>query len=468
MDQEILHSVQSHAQELYDLSLKVWNYAEVGLQERNSWKVLADYLARHGFSIENPVGEMPTAFCARWGTKGPTIGFLGEYDALSGLSQKVASKREPLVEGAPGHGCGHNLLGVGSLGAALALKEYLESKNIEGTVVYYGCPAEETLIGKVFMARDGLFNNLDAAITWHPTDLNTVQMGSSNGVNSAKFRFYGKTAHAAGDPYNGRSALDAVELMNVGANYLREHVIPDARIHYVITNGGGQPNVVPADAEVWYFVRAPRRRQVEEIYERLQDVAKGAAIMTGTTFEVRLLAGCYDFLPNETLATLALDCLKEVGAPAFSDEEMAFAKAIADTIDKDHKTATLKTMNAPEELFSQVMNTTIVDPLDKGKVLPSSTDVGDVSWITPTVQLNVAAWPIGTPGHSWQVAACSGHSLGQKSVLTAAQAMALTGLRLIADPSLIRKAREEFQKKVDGEEYKCPIPKGQKPPFDQF
>jgi len=466
--ERITTSVDRISKELEALSLKVWGFAEIGLREEKSWKVLAEYLYGRGFLIKNPVGDMPTAFIAEWGRGKPIIGFLGEYDALAGLSQEPIPQRKPLVEGAPGHGCGHNLLGVGALGAALALKSFLEKEGLAGTIRYYGCPAEETLVGKVFMARSGVFNDLDVAITWHPGDLNTVQLGSSNGVNSARFQFYGKTAHAAGDPHNGRSALDAVELMNVGANYLREHIIPDARMHYVITDGGGQPNVVPAKAGVWYYVRAPRRSQVEEIYARLMDVAKGAALMTGTTFEAELLAGCYDVLPNETLAFLALECFKEVGAPRFGPDEMAFAEAIAQCTDRSPRLESLRAMNAPKDLLTQLVNTTIVDPLDKGRVMPGSTDVGDVSWIVPTVQLSAATWPIGTPGHSWQVAACSGHSLGQIGMLTAAKVMALVGARLCQDPSRLAQAREEFDERLSGEKYRSPIPEGQMPPFNQF
>lgn len=454
--------------DLVTLSNEVWRFAEVGLQEGESARVQADYLAKQGFSVKTGSGGMPTAFVAEWGSGKPVIGFLGEYDALAGLSQDVSPTKKPVTEGAPGHGCGHNLLGAGALGAAVALKRYLEESGKPGTVRYYGCPAEETLVGKVFMARDGVFNDLDAAITWHPGSLNSVQVGSSNGVNSAKFIFHGKTAHAAGDPFNGRSALDAVELMNVGANYLREHVIPDARLHYVITEGGGQPNVVPARAQVWYYVRAPRRAQVEEIYDRLMDVAKGAALMTGTSFEVDFLAGCYDVLPNETLARVAMEELKEVGAPKWSSEDHEFAAELAKSLDRRQIEAGLKSMNAPAELFSQTLNTTVVEPLDRGKVMPGSTDVGDVSWIVPTVQVSAACWPLGTPGHSWQVTACSGHSIGEKGMLAAASVMARTAVRLLKDPSLIQRAKAEFSSQVKGQEYRSPLPSGLEPPLGQF
>ncbi len=447
-------------EETVAVSLDVWKFAELGLEEEKSARAHARFLADKGFRVTEGAGGLRTALIAEWGHGKPVIGFLGEYDALPGLSQAVSTEQSPLVQGGPGHGCGHNLLGAGAVAAAVALKEYLAKRGGEGTVRYYGCPAEETLIGKVFMATDGVFSDLDAAITWHPGDINTVAMGSSNAVNSARFVFHGRTAHAAGDPHNGRSALDAVELMNVGANYLREHVIPDARIHYVITDGGGQPNVVPARAEVWYYVRAPRRNQVEEVYARLLDVAKGAALMTGTAFDVVFLSGCYDVLPNETLGQAAMAWLRQVGAPAFDERDMEFARKIAATVEPRQKEQYLERVNAPQELYEQVMNTTVVEPLDKGKVLPASTDVGDVSWITPTLQVYTACWPIGVPGHSWQVTACSGHPLGQKGMLVASKVMALTAVDLVEKPELLAQAREEFVRRTKGREYKSPLPEG--------
>lgn len=454
--------------DLSELSYKVWEYAEVGLQEHKSSAAESEYLVKHGFTIQPNIGGMPSAFVAEWGTGKPVFGFLGEFDALAGLSQEVSPEKKPLVPGAPGHGCGHNLLGVGAIGAAIALKEYLQENNLSGTVRYYGCPAEETLCGKVFMAKAGVFDDLEVAITWHGGDLNTVQMGSSNGVNSAKFTFLGKTAHAAGDPHNGRSALDAVELMNIGANYLREHVISQARIHYVITEGGGQPNVVPARAQVWYYVRAPHRSQVVEIYDRLMDVARGAALMTGTTFEVELLAGCYDLLPNYTLANIALEQFREVGGPVLSPEEKAFALRLSESIDKKQKVEALKAMDAPKEVFEQVVNTTVIEPLDKGKAMAGSTDVGDVSWIVPTVQVSAACWPLGTPGHSWQITACSGHSLGMKGTVVAAKTMARTAVVLANDPEAMKRVWSEFRERLGEDKYVSPIPDGVEPPLGQF
>lgn len=467
---DVISFLDQKAQELFQISDAIWDYAELGFKEYKSSKIQADYLEQNGFSVERGVGGIPTAFVAQWGEGRPYIGFLGEYDALAGISQEVLPERKARVEGAPGHGCGHNLLGTAALGAALAVKEALAQMKVPGTVRYYGCPAEELLAGKVYMARAGLFDDLDVAITWHPGSLNTVRLGTGTAMNSARFRFSGKTAHAAGDPHNGRSALDAVELMNVGANYLREHVINQARIHYVITNGGGQPNVVPADAEVWYYVRAPHRNQVEEIYDRLVDVAKGAALMTGTTFEIKFLTGCYEVLINDVLADVMWRSLQKVGAPKFDEKDMEFAKKLSETFDKSVVDNLRK--NPPftehEELKTQILNTTLVPPHGKGRSGGGSTDVGDVSWIVPTVQMSAATVPIGCPGHSWQNVASSGSSIGRKGMLVAAKTMALCALDLIEHPEEIKKAKDEFNEKTKDSPYKCPFPKEQELPLDQF
>ena len=292
-------SISRRADALTELSLKIWHFAEAGFLEIESAKAQIEYLKNEGFTVKAPVSGMPSAFVAEYGSGKPIIGYLGEYDALPRLSQEPCGlSKKPLTEGAPGHGCGHNMLGVAALGAALMLKDAIEAGKVKGTVRYYGCPAEELLAGKVFMARDGLFNDLDACLTWHPFAMNAVSTGSSQALNSVKFHFHGRTAHAAGDPHNGRSALDAVELMNVGVNYLREHVPTDTRIHYVTTYGGGEPNIVPDEATVWYYVRAPKRDQVDPVYQRVIACAEGAAKMTDTTFTIEFISGCYDTKNN--------------------------------------------------------------------------------------------------------------------------------------------------------------------------
>ena len=464
---DIIAFLDQKAAELFHIAEEVWDFAEVGFQEVKSSKLQADYLEANGFTVKRGVGGVPTAFVAEWGRGRPYIGYLGEFDALAGVSQALSPERQPRVEGAPGHGCGHNVLGTGALGAALALAHALEESKTPGTVRYYGCPAEELLAGKVYMARAGVFDDLDVAITWHGGSTNTVRLGSGNAMNSVKFSFHGKTAHAAGDPHNGRSALDGVELMNIAANYLREHVINAARLHYVITEGGGQPNVVPAEAEVWYFVRAPHRNEVEEIYARLVDCAKGAALMTGTTFDIKLLTGCYEVRLNEALAEVMWRSLQKVGAPKFDEKDVAFAKKLAESFDAANLEQMMRT---PEfkELKGQVLNTTLVPPSGKGRSGGGSTDVGDVSWIVPTVQMSAATVPLGCPGHSWQNCASSGSPAAGKAMLVAAKTMALCGFDLVEHPLEIKRAKAEFDETAKDAPYKCPFPEGRELPLNEF
>ncbi|MCR6669632.1 MAG: amidohydrolase, partial [archaeon YNP-WB-040] len=340
--------IEENKDKIIFLSDKIWEYAELGLEEYNSSKLLADTLEEYGFKVKRGIAGMPTAFVAEWGSGKPVIGILGEYDALAGLSQKRVPWREPLVEGAPGHGCGHNIFGAATAAGAIALKIAMEKCKMEGTIKYFGCPAEETLIGKVFMAREGVFEGLDFAINYHPSSFNTVSLGSTNAMNSARFHFYGRASHAGGSPEAGRSALDAVELMNVGVNYLREHVIQDARIHYIIEKGGDQPNIVPPYARSWYYVRAPEREQVEEIYNWILDIAKGAALMTQTQYKVEFITGCYNMIQNKTLAMTCLKVMREIGAPKFSKEDYEFAKKIHETISPEQKRNALKRMKIPD------------------------------------------------------------------------------------------------------------------------
>jgi len=451
--------IDDNSSDLIGLSQQIWEFAETGLNEEKSSALLAEYLEDEGFSIEKGVGNMPTAFMATWGEGKPIIGFLGEYDALPGLSQKAGvPTKDPVEEDGPGHGCGHCLLGVGSVGAAVALKREMQAQDLEGTVRFYGCPAEETLIGKVFMAKAGVFDDLDAAITWHPMWLNATWNGSSLAMNSVRFRFTGRTAHAAAAPDLGISALDAVELMNTGVNFLREHVTSEARIHYVITNGGGEPNVVPALAEVWYYVRAPRRKDVEAIYQRIMEIAEGAAKMTRAKLEVKFQVGCYQYLPNKVVSRVLDESLKEVGPPDFDDEDREFAEALSKSFTQDEKEAVLRANNVPPELHDLTLHEDVVPPYDVGKILPGSTDVGDVSWIAPTAQITTACWINGTAAHSWQVTAAVGMSIGHKGMLTAAKAMALAGYKLNTNPELIKEAAASFNEDTDGRPYESPLP----------
>jgi len=460
--------IDDNAATLSSLSDRIWELAEVGLQEHKSAAAQEEFLRAEGFAIDSGVAGMPSAFVATWGQGRPVIGFLGEYDALPGISQKPKPTKEPLREGAPGHGCGHNLLGVGALAAAIALKREMAAGGLAGTVRYYGCPAEETLVGKVFMAREGAFGDVDAAITWHPSSLNAAWNSSSNAMNSVKFTFHGRTAHAAGDPHNGRSALDAVELMNIGANYLREHIIEKARLHYVITDGGGEPNVVPAHAEVWYYVRAPERAQVEHIYDWILDIAKGAALMTGTSFDLRMLAACYNYLPSLTINRLMHEHMEALGAPQWTQEELEFARQMGQSFAPGQREAALKAARVPKDVYGQLINETILPWREDEPPMAGSTDVGDVSWVTPTGQFGTACGVLGQPGHSWQVTACSGMSIGHKGMLFAAKAMALAGLDLMTDPAALQAARDEWAAATSEQPYQCPLPAGLQPPLDQL
>ncbi len=331
-DAHVLAYLNGRRDELFSLARDIWGHPELGFKETYASDALARAFAEAGFLVRKPVADIPTAFVAEWGSGTPVIGVLGEYDALPGLSQKVSTVREPVVDGGPGHGCGHNLLGVAGFGAALAAKAAMESSGLKGTIRYFGCPAEETLMGKVFMARDGVFDGLDVALTWHPMYANTVWAAASTALNSFKLSFHGRSAHAAGAPEAGRSALDAVVLTEVGVNFLREHMSSEYRIHCVITHGGEAPNIVPAFAQSWYYVRAPNRSQVEEMYQRVLNVARGAALMTDTTLEVKLVAACYDFLSNETVEKVLLNNMRKVGAPSFDDSDLRFARQLQTTL----------------------------------------------------------------------------------------------------------------------------------------
>lgn len=469
LQQAALDFLDDRDEQLSFLARQIWDRPEIALQERFASSLLADELAAAGFTVERGVGGLPTAFVASWGRGAPLIGILGEYDALPGLSQRLTTERSSIESGGPGHGCGHNLFGVASLGAALALKSLMEERGVAGTVRFYGCPAEETLVGKTFMARAGVFDDLDAALAWHPGDINSAVPASSLAMNSFRVNFHGVASHAAVDPHNGRSALDGVMLMDVGVNYLREHVIPEARIHSVITSGGQAPNVVPAYAQIWYYVRAPHRHQVEAIYARMLDIAKGAALMSGTSYDVEFVTGCYDLLPNNTLSQLLLDNLRAAGPQSFTDEERAFARQLQATF-------TPGTVEHAVALTQQVVSSRL-DPAAAGEplwgeilpysehppVLPGSTEVGDVSWITPTAQLTTCCWPLGTPAHSWQVVASSGSSIGFKGMQLAAKALALTGLDLLTRPDALAAARAEFTRRKAGRAYVSPLPEGATP-----
>ncbi len=437
---------------LNDVCQKIWAHPETAFREYKACEWIAEALKNAGYQVETGAGGVPTAIKASWGSGKPIIGLLAEYDALPGLSQKVVTYKEPAEEGASGHGCGHNLMATATLGAALGIKEEMKAKNLPGTIIYYGCPAEEVLTGKVFMARGGVFEGLDCSISFHPNRINRVTKGSGLALNSAKFHFTGVTAHAGGDPHNGRSALDAVELTNVGANYLREHVPTDVRIHYVITEGGVAPNIVPDKATVWYYVRSKQREEVETVYKRLIKVAEGAAHMTETKLNIEFLGGCYADLKNDVLSKLIHQCMEEIPQEQWTDEEIAFAEAINQTM-ADQRAKTIKNYDLPTDAQLHTGQLPILTENGSG-----STDVADVTRIAPGISFGTACEPLGVPGHSWQIAAAAGHPIGFKGAIYAAKCMALWTLKLMDNPEIVQAAWDEFNKCTAGKPYVCPIP----------
>jgi aminobenzoyl-glutamate utilization protein B len=459
--------IDEHDDRLIDAGQRIWETPELGLHEEESAQILIDELTEAGFEVESGVGDMPTAFVATYGEGAPKIGILGEYDALPGLSQHVSAERDPIEPGEPGHGCGHNLFGTAGVGAAIGIKEQIEAGDLDGTIVFFGCPAEETLVGKTYMARAGAFDDLDASVTWHPSHLSTPRKGRSNALNSLTFTFEGLSSHSAGAPEAGRSALDAVELMNTGVEFMREHVSDDARLHYAITDGGNAPNVVPDTATVWYYVRAPDREEVERNTEWLRDVAEGAALMTQTEVEERFLTGCYDYRANDVVTEVIWENMAALGAIDYDDEDYAFAADLKETVDEDSIESSLEDL--PEEAYEAVRDEPLypepIETYDEDVMSHGSTEVSDVSWITPTGQFQAATWAVGTPGHSWQAVAANG-DFGLKGMLYAAKVIAGTVYDLFDDPDTLAAAREEFDEEIGDDAYETPLPEDAEPPFD--
>ncbi|MCB0631688.1 MAG: amidohydrolase [Saprospiraceae bacterium] len=446
--QAIISSVEKHQQELTGLSDQIWAFAETALLEHQSSKVLADYAEQQGFQVERGVAGLPTAFIATYGSGKPIIGIMGEYDALPGLSQKAQVTKEPLHPNAAGHGCGHNLFGPGSLGAALAIKELMEKGQLNGTIRFYGTPAEEDLAGKVYMARAGLFDDLDVCLDWHPDYENASNMQSSQAVTDYLISFKGKSAHAASDPWNGRSALDAAEFFTTGINALREHVKPSVRMHYVYKDAGQVPNVIPAHASVWLWIRDSKRKGVAEVSERMKDIAKGAALMAGVDFEIKLNNGLYEILVNEAGAKAMQQNMEFVGPINYTNEEIVFANNIMTEYGAEAK-------GIDGEIHP--LKATLADPAG------GSSDVGDVSYIVPEISLYATTAPIGSPWHSWVVVACGGMSIGHKGMLFAAKALGATMVDLFEDEALRKEIREEFIKRKGTEVWKAMLPEGPAP-----
>lgn len=467
---DIAASVKKRERALCALADEIWGFAETAFAEQRSAKALGELLEREGFSVQFGIAGIETAFCASFGEGEPCIGLLGEYDALFSLSQKAgAFAREWEIESAPGHGCGHHLLGVGALGAALAVKDYLQKSGALGRVVYFGCPGEEGGSGKAFMAREGVFDALDAALTWHPGSLNMVAAQSSLANIQAAYHFTGLSAHAAADPHNGRSALDAVELLNIGVQFLREHMIPEARVHYAITDAGGlSPNVVQANASALYLIRAPRNDQAKELFDRVSDIARGAALMTQTSLEVRFVKACSNIVPNSALQRLLHQCMKKATPPVFDESEWVTARryeescpAPRDNVEK-YGAGGGKVVACFEKHAGQALCDYLTPYFELEGAAMGSSDVGDVSWVCPTAQCYTTTWAMSSPGHSWQIVAQGKLPAAHKGMLYAARALAGTAIALIEQPDALERAREEHRKRV-GKGYVCPIPKGVKP-----
>ena len=444
----VIKSVDKHQQELIGISDKVWAYAETALKEYKSSKELADYAEAQGFTVKRGVAGMPTAFTAEFGSGKPVIGIMGEFDALPGISQKAQPTKDPLASGAPGHGCGHNLFGVGSLGAAVAVKELIQQGKLKGTLRFYGTPAEEAVGGKIYMAREGLFSDIDVCLDWHPDVKNAALTQSSQALVDFIVEFKGKAAHAAADPWNGRSAVDGLEAFTHGVNLLREHVRPSVRMHYAIVSGGDVPNVVPEYAKVWMWVRDSKRSGVEEVLNRVREIAKGAGMVAGVESKFTIQGGDYELLVNRAGAAVLQKNLEILGPIIYTPEEIAFAKKIQEVQGGEQSGLDGK-----------------IYPLRETLEHPAggSTDVGDISWIVPEITLQATTAPANTAWHGWSVVACGGMSIGHKGMLLAAKSLAMTMVDLFENETLRKEIRAEFDQRKGKEVYKAYIPDGPPP-----
>jgi aminobenzoyl-glutamate utilization protein B len=447
----MLTALDAGAAHYSDVAKQIWQWAEVGYMENKSSALLQQELRAAGFTVTAGVAGEPTAFVAEFGSGKPVIAILGEYDALPGLSQQATPERNAVTAGGPGHGCGHHLFGTASTAAAIALKQWMQTNRVKGTLRMIGTPAEEGGAGKVYMVRDGVFNDVDAVIAWHPGDNNAITGERTMANISGKFRFHGLSAHAAASPERGRSALDGVEVMSVMTNYLREHIPDGSRIHYVITKGGRAPNVVPDEAEVYYVVRHVDMAIVKDIWDRVMNAAKGAALGTGTTFDLQLIGSVYALQPNEALARVQQRALEQVGGFTYTPDERAFAE---------------KLQGSTAFTATPLANTARVKPLVLDQAGAGSTDVGDVSWVVPTVQLTTATWVPGTAAHSWQAVAAGGMSIGAKGMMVAAKTMALTGADLFTTPATIDAAKAELARRRGANFQYSTVLGSQKPQLD--
>ena len=444
----VIAGIDEKSKQLTDLSDRIWSFEETAFQETQSSKALAEFAEANGFRVERGVADIPTALVAEYGAGEPVIGILGEFDALPGLSQKAVPTKEPRHPGAPGHGCGHNLFGTASLGAAIAIKELIEAGRLQGTVRFYGTPAEEKYFGKLWMVRAGLFEDVDVVMDWHPSAETKADVQSSLALVDFIVEFFGQAAHASGDPWNGRSASDALELYTAGINYYREHVKPTVRIHYHIQDGGQVVNVVPDYTRLWVRVRDTKRDGMQQVWKRVEAMAEGAAIMADVDYKISLVSGIHEVLVNRTGGTRLQQNLEYLGPIEYTAEEQAFAKKIQEATGKP-----------------QVGMDAAIKPLEATKEHPmgGSTDVGDVSFVVPVIRLGVTTAPKDTPWHSWAVVACGGMSIGHKGMLHAAKALAMTMVDLFEDAELRRNIKAEFKERKGDYEYKAIIPEGPPP-----
>jgi len=444
-------SIIKHKDHFEGVAMELWNLAELGYQEHESSLLLSNSLEKEGFKISYGVANIPTAFIAEFGSSGPVIGILGEFDALPGLSQTTSPFREKSKNSSgAGQACGHHLFGAGSAWAAVAIKEWLENNNIEGRIRFYGTPAEEGGSGKVYMVREGLFKDVDIVLHWHPDDVNSANPASNNSNKSAKFKFKGISTHAAGAPDLGRSALDGVESMNMMVNMMREHIPQESRIHYVITKGGLAPNVVPEEAEVYYYVRHPQMHVVEELFERVVKAANGAAMGTETNVGYEVMHGNYSLLPNNSLQKLIHKNLTSHGGIQYTNEELEYAKAIS------------KTLVSKDALIGQQE---IIQPFKPSQSY-GSTDVGDISWNVPTAGFRTSSWVPGTAAHSWQAVASGGTSIGLKGAELAAKTLSSSAIELFLNPELIKEAKNEYLDSIGTDFIYKPLLGDRKPPLD--
>ncbi|WP_373018734.1 amidohydrolase [Muriicola sp.] len=444
----ILSSIEKHQDRLVQISDSIWALAETAFEETGSSKILADYAEANGFEVERGVAGMPTAFVATYGSGKPVISVLGEFDALPGISQKAQPTKSPLNEGAAGHGCGHNLFGTASLGAAIAVKELIASGKAKGTVKFFGTPAEEKFFGKIWMVKEGLWDDVDVNLSWHPSADTEADVQSTLALIDFKVEFFGQAAHASADPWNGRSASDALELYTAGINYYREHIKPTVRIHYHIQDGGQVVNVVPDYARLWVRVRDTKRSGMMPVYERVRAMAEGAAIMANVDYKISLISGIYEVLVNRAGGEVMQRNLELLGPITYTDEEMAFGRKIQEETGKP-----------------QVGMVSDIPPLKETKENPGggSTDVGDVSWNVPNINLGVTVAPKDTPWHSWAVVACGGMSIGHKGMIQAAKALGMTMTDLFENPKLVEKIKAEYRERKGDEVYEPMIPEGPPP-----